>query len=224
MTPPPQERSVESSLAKFDSLAAGYTEHDYADPARYFARRAEVATRLGPPLPSGATILDLPCGDANMAGPLLALGYRYRGVDGSAAMIEEARRRLGERVPLEVALMDEFEPAEPVDMTLCLRAFYYAPDRRAFFRRVAAYTTTKFVFDFDPRTYDRGELESDLRASGFGEPVMAPFFLPQQVKVPGPVRSALRALEHAGPVARAALHVRGIWFVAASPAASPART
>ena len=214
------KRDVETSLAKFDGLAAGYTDHDYADPERYFARRAEVATQLGPPLPPGATILDLPCGDANMAEPLLGLGYRYRGVDGSEAMIEEARRRLGDRVPLEIALMDAYEPADPVEMTLCLRAFYYAPDRRAFFRRVAGYTTTKFVFDFDPRTYDRGELERDLRASGFGELVMTPFFLPQQVKVPGVVRGVLRALEHAGPLARAALHVRGIWFCAASPGSS----
>ena len=67
-------------------------------------------------------------------------------------MIDEARARLGDRVPLDVALMDEYEPAEPVDMTLCLRAFYYAADRRAFLRRVAGYTRTKFVFDFDPRT------------------------------------------------------------------------
>ena len=156
-----------SQLEKFDRLAKGYTDHDYADPGRYTVRRAEVATRLGPPLWPGATVLDLPCGDANMAEPLLALGYRYRGVDGSAARIEEARARLGDRVPLDVALMDEYEPDEPVDMTLCLRAFYYAADRRAFFRRVAGYTRTKFVFDFDPRTYDRAELLSDLRASGF---------------------------------------------------------
>jgi SAM-dependent methyltransferase len=213
-----------NALEKFDRLAPGYTEHDYADPARYTARRAEVATRLGPPLGAGATILDLPCGDANMAGPLLALGYAYRGVDGSAAMIDEARRRVGDRVPLEVALMDAYEPEQPVDMTLCLRAFYYAADRRAFFRRVAGYTRTKFVFDFDPRTYARSDIERDLRASGFGALELRPFFLPQQVAVPGPLRSALKGLEHTGPIARAALRVRGIWFVAASPAASPEGT
>jgi len=209
-----------SQLEKFDRLAKGYTDHDYADPGRYTARRAEVATKLGPSLWPGATVLDLPCGDANMAEPLLALGYRYRGVDGSAAMIEEARARLGDRVPLDVALMDEYEPDEPVDMTLCLRAFYYAADRRAFFRRVAGYTRTKFVFDFDPRTYDRAELLSDLRASGFAGLTLRPFFLPQQVAVPGLAFAALRGLEHTGPLARAALRVRGIWFVAATPAAS----
>jgi hypothetical protein len=114
--------------------------------------------------------------------------------------------------------MDEYEPAEPVEMTLCLRAFYYAADRRAFFGRVAGYTRTKFVFDFDPRTYAKHELEWDLRASGFAALEFRPFFLPQQFKVPAPVRAALQALEHAGPLARAALRVRGIWFCAAIPA------
>jgi SAM-dependent methyltransferase len=207
-----------SAIDKFDRLARGYSGHDYADPTRYFERRARVATELGPPLGAGATILDLACGDANMAEPLLALGYRYRGVDGSPEMIAEARRRLGDRVPLEHALIDEYEPREPVDMTLCLRAFYYPADRHAFFRRVAGYTRTKFVFDFEPRTYDRDELVRELRRAGFDEIDLRPFFLPQRVRVPAPARAALRALEHGGPLARAALKVRGIWFCAATPA------
>lgn len=206
-----------SELEKFDRIAPGYSERDYADPSRYAARRAEVATELGPPLAPGATILDLACGDANMAEPLLALGYRYRGVDGSSGMIEEARRRLGDRVPLEVSLMDEYEPPEPVDMTLCLRAFYYPADRQAFLRRVAGYTRTKLVFDFNPRAQSRAEIEFDLRAAGFGNLELRPFFLPQLHGVAGPVRAALTALEHGGPFARAALRVRGIWFCAAWP-------
>ena len=52
----------------------------------------------------------------------IALGYRYRGVEGSAEMIAAARERLGDSVPLEVSLMEDYEPPEPVDMTLCLRA------------------------------------------------------------------------------------------------------
>jgi SAM-dependent methyltransferase len=162
-------------------------------------------------------VLDLACGDANMAEPLLALGYRYRGVDGSEAMIAEARSRLGERVPLETALIDRYEPPEPVDLTLCLRAFYYPVDRLDFFRRVAGYTRVKFVLDFDPRAFDRRELVADLRGAGFERVVLRPFFLPQRVAVPAPARALLAALEHAGPLARAALHVRGIWFCAASP-------
>jgi len=207
---------VNKAIEKFDRLARGYSAHDYADPGRYSDRRAEVAIAVGPPLASGATVLDLACGDANMAEPFLARGFRYHGVDGSAAMIAEARGRLGDRVPLDVARIDEYDPPEPVDMTLCLRAFYYPDDRRAFFRRIAEYTRIKFVFDFDPRVYDRGELERDLRAAGFTGIDLKPFFLPQRVAVRAPVRAALAALEHTGPLARAALRVRGIWFCAAS--------
>jgi hypothetical protein len=212
-----------SAIEKFDRLARGYAAHDYADPARYSARRAEVALALGPNLAPGSTVLDLACGDANMAEPLLARGLRYRGVDGSAAMIEEARARLGGTVTLDVARLDEYEPPEPVDLTLCLRAFYYAVDRGAFFRRIASYTRVKFVFDFDPRAYDRIALVRDLHASGFGRVELRPFFLPQRAAPPAPLRAALLALEGAGPLARAALKVRGIWFCAASPAL-PART
>jgi SAM-dependent methyltransferase len=213
-----------SQIPKFDRLARGYREHDYADPERYARRRALIAVATGPPLPRGATVLDLACGDANMAEPLIELGFAYRGVDGSAEMIAEARRRLGEAVPLEVALLDEYEPHDPVDMTLCLRAFYYPTDRRAFFRLVAGYTRTKFVFDFDPRVYARRELLADLRAGGFDRVDLRPFFLPQRVAVPWPFRAALTALDHGGPLARAALRVRGIWFCAATPSPSSARS
>jgi methyltransferase family protein len=209
-----------SAIEKFDRLARDYAARDYADPARYAARRADVALALGQSLPPGATVLDLACADANMAEPLLARGLRYRGVDGSAAMIEEARARLGETVPLEVSPMDEYEPPEPVDLTLCLRAFYYPPDRAAFLRRVASYTRVKLVFDFEPRVFDRETLVRELRENGFERVELRPFFLPQRVAAPAPIRAALLALERSGPFARAALRVRGIWFCAAMPAAS----
>jgi hypothetical protein len=122
-------------------------------------------------------------------------------------------------VRLEVARMDEYVPPEPVDLTLCLRAFYYPDDRAAFFRRVAGYTRIKFVFDFDPRVYDRATLVDELTASGFGRVELRPFFLPQRVAPPAPLRAALLALERAGPLARVALRARGIWFCAAIPAA-----
>ena len=195
--------------------AAATRTHDYADPVALHGPagrgRDRARARRSPP---GATVLDLPCGDANMAEPLLALGYRYRGVDGSAAMIEEARARLGERVPLDVALMDEYEPAEPVDMTLCLRAFYYAADRRAFFRRVAGYTRTKFVFDFDPRTYDaRRDRARPARERLRRARCCSRSSCRSSTPCPAPVRGALRRSSSTGPLARAALRVRGIWFV-----------
>jgi SAM-dependent methyltransferase len=211
-------------IEKYEGLARGYSAREYADPARYAERRAEVTVRLGPEPPPHSSVLDLACGDANMAEPLLARGFRYVGVDGSAAMLEEARARLGDSVPLELARIEEYEPAAPVDVTLCLRTFYQPVDRRAFFRRVAGYTRLKFVFDFEPRVFDRAEIEEDLLAGGFARVWMRPFFLPQRVAVPAPVRSALIALEHSGPLARTALRVRGVWFCAAEPSTSPART
>ena len=211
-----------SRLEKFDRLARGYSARDYADPVRYGRRRVEVALALAAPLRAGATVLDLACGDGNLAEPLVELGYRYRGVDGSAAMIEEARARLGDRVPFEVGLLEEYEPPEPVDVTLCFRAFYYPPDRRRFFARVAGYTRNRFVFDFDPRVYEHAAIDADLRAVGFAQIAYRPFFLPQRVAAHAPLRTALTALEHTGPLARIALHVRGIVLCAATP--SPART
>jgi SAM-dependent methyltransferase len=211
-------------IQKYEGLARGYSAREYADPARYAERRTEVTLRIGQEPPRHATVLDLACGDANMAEPLLARGFRYMGVDGSAAMLEEARTRLGDSVPLELARIEEYEPPAPVDLTLCLRTFYQPVDRRAFFRRVAGYTKVKFVFDFEPRVFDRAQIEEDLLASGFGRVWMRPFFLPQRVAVPAPVRGALMALERAGPLARTALRVRGVWFCAAEPSTSPART
>ena len=206
------------ALDKFDRLARGYSSHDYADPSRYTARRARVATGLGPPLAPGATVLDLACADANMAEPLLALGYRYRGVDGSAGMIDEARKRLGDRVPLDVALMDEYEPPEPVDMTLCLRAFYYPADRVAFLRRVAGYTTTKVVFDFNPRALAAAGIERDLRAAGLELTARRAYLLPQSIRLPGAAASAVRAIERVEPLAALVLRARGQWLYAAVPA------
>lgn len=203
-------------IEKFDRLARGYAAHDYADPAVYAARRAQVATALGPALPAGASVLDLACGDANMAEPLLALGLRYRGVDGSAAMIAEARARLGGRAELEVGLLEEYVPPEPVEMTLCLRAAYYAADRVAFFRRVAGYTLVKFVFDFRPVVHDTASVLADLRAAGFGGIELRPFLLPQSRRLPGAALPLVSALERTGPVASLVTRRYGRLFCAAA--------
>ena len=208
-----------SVIDKFDRLASGFSAREYGDPARYAARRARAAVELGPPLSAGATVLDLACGDGIMAEPLLALGLRYRGVDGSAAMVVEARSRLGDQVPFEVGTLEAYEPPEPVDMTICLRTIYSLEDPRPVFERIAGYTRVKFVFDFDPRAGDRDRIVRDLRSSGFGDVVLRPFLLPQRVALPSPLRAALYGLERIGPLARAALRVRGIWFCAATPSA-----
>ena len=145
-----------SIVDKYDGLADGFSEHDYADPARYAARRAELVVELGPRLRAGR----------DRARPRLrrrdpwhsrSLGYglRYAGIDASEGMVEAAAAR-NPGVPFAVARIEDYEPPEPVDATLCLRAFYYPADRVAFFRHVAGYTRRKFVFDFRPRAHSRG--------------------------------------------------------------------
>ncbi len=86
---------------------------------------------------------------------------------------------------------------------------------------MAAYTRVKFVFDFDPRAQDRAEIVAELgRGCGLCARSSCGLFFLQAAagrRAGLWLRVALEALEHSGPLARAALHVRGIWFCAAYP-------
>jgi hypothetical protein len=204
------------STAKYDAQAEGWTEDAYADPSGYLARRAELVVSLGPPLRPGDTVLDLACGDAGLAEPLLRRGLRYLGVDLSAPMVEAARRRVGDHAEIALADLNAYVPPEPVACTTCFRALYYARDRRAFFRHVAGYTSRKLVFDLNPRQYRVEDVAGDLDAAGLERVELHPFFFPQRHGLPRPVASALRAAERSGPLARALLRVRFSYLVSAS--------
>ena len=133
-------------------------------------------------------MLDLACGDAGLAEPLLASGLRYLGVDLSAPMVEAARRRVGDRAEIVLADLNDYEPPEPVACTTCFRAVYYARDRRAFFRHVAGYTERKLVFDLNPRQYRVEDVVGDLKAAGLARVELHPFFFPQRHGLPGAAR------------------------------------
>lgn len=200
---------------QYDRAAERWTQEAYADPAAYLARRAAVVIELGPPLRPGELVLDLACGDGGLGAHLLERGLGYRGVDASEAMVEAARRRLGERAPVELGDLNDYEPPEPVAATTVFRALYYAHDRLAFFRRVAGYTGRKLVFDLNPRQYRVADVLAELREAGFGDVALRPFFVPQTRGLPQPCVAVLRALERVGPVARLALRVRFTYLVAA---------
>jgi SAM-dependent methyltransferase len=200
---------------KYDRLAERYSEHDYADPTTYARRRAQVIARLGPPLRAGQSVLDLACGDGVMAQPLVARGLVYSGVDRSAAMIHAARAR-NPGLTFALAELDEYEPPEPVDCTICLRAFYYARHRAAFFARVRAYTRVKLVFDIRPQVYDVDEIMAELHRAGFAQIELRPFLLPQSRALPPPLRTPVYALEASGGPARLVLRRYGSVFCAAS--------
>jgi SAM-dependent methyltransferase len=201
---------------QYDVAAEGWSDEQYADSGSYLRHRAEVVVALGPRLVPGDSLLDLACGDAGLAEPLLEHGLRYEGVDLSTAMVDAARKRLGGRAEIHLADLNDFAPARPVRATTCFRAVYYARDRRELFRHVAAYTEKKFVFDLNPRQYRLEDIRADLAAAGLTRIELRPFFSPQRVGLPRPVASALRAAERSGPLARLALRYRFTYMVAAS--------
>jgi len=188
-----------------------WTDRAYADPVPYLRHRARLVVSLGPRLEQGDRLVDLACGDGGLADFLP--GIEYLGVDSSPERIEEAASK-GRTIV--AADLNDFVPERPVTATTLFRALYYTRDRRAFFAHVAGYTERKLVFDVNPRQYAVGDVVADLRAAGWPDVAMRPFFVPQTRALPRPVGAALVAAERSGPLARLALRVRFTYLVAAS--------
>ena len=161
-------------------------------------------------------MLDLACGDAGLAEPLLDAGFRYVGVDLSEPMVEAARRRVGDRAQIVLADLNDYRPPAPVACTTCFRAVYYARDRGELFDQIAGYTEQKLVFDLNPRQYRVEEVVADLKAAGLERVELHPFFFPQRHGLPRPLAAALRAAERSGPLARVLLRARFSYLVSAS--------
>jgi SAM-dependent methyltransferase len=202
------------SAEKYDRLAEGFSEREYADPVAYAARCARVICACSPRLSPGGHVLDLACGDGLMAAALVARGLRYTGVDASARMVEASRVR-HPALTFTAARIEEFDPPEPVDTTICLRAFYYPEERLRFFSRVATYTMGTFVFDLRPGFCDPGPVVHDLRAAGFSSVALRPFFMPQMRHVPSVASPLLTGLEASGPLARLLVRRVGRFFCVA---------
>lgn len=200
---------------KYARKAADWSDAEYADARAYLAHRAELIASLGVPLDPGDEVLDLACGDGGLGAFLLERGLRYAGVDAEPAMVEAARRRLGDVAVIEQGDLNLYEPPRPVAATTVFRAIYYASDRRAFFARVAGFTGRKLVFDLNPRQYRVGDVVAELLGSGFARVELRPFFVPQTRRLPGPAIVVLKAAERTGPLARLALHARFTYVVAA---------
>jgi SAM-dependent methyltransferase len=203
-------------VTKYAGKAEEWTERQYADAASYLAHRADLIVTLGPRLEPGDEVLDLACGDGGLGELLLARGLRYRGVDVTPEMVEEAQRRLGDRAEIVLGDLNDYAPPAPVAATTVFRAIYYARDRAAFFRHAASFTEKKLVFDLNPRQYRVEEVLVDLHGAGFHSVALRPFFVPQTVALPQPAVAAARALERSGPLARLALRFRFTYLVAAA--------
>jgi Methyltransferase domain len=195
------------TTAKYAPLAERWSG-SYADVQYYYSHRAAIVLSLGPELHAGDRVVDLACGDAGLAEPLLARGLSYTGVDGSSAMVDAARRRLGSRGEVKLADLNQFRPTEPVAATLCFRAIYYAADRLSFFKHTAGYTQKKLVFDLNPRQYALARVREDVLRAGFDGFAARPFFIPQTRRLPPRVRRLFVAAEHSEVLARLLLRYR----------------
>jgi SAM-dependent methyltransferase len=204
-----------TGTGKYDVAAEGWSDEQYADSAAYLGHRAALIVALGPMLEPGDTVLDLACGDAGLAEPLLDAGLRYVGVDLSGPMVEAAGRRVGERAEILEGDLNTFVPPSPLQATTCFRAIYYAHDRRAFFSHVAAYTEKKLVFDLNPRQYPVADVRADLLAAGFDRLLLRPFFVPQTVAPNAVTAWSLRRAEQTGAVARLVLRMRFTYMCSA---------
>ena len=195
--------------------AEGWTDAEYADARAYLDHRAELIATLGAPLRAGDEVLDLACGDGGLGEHLLARGLAYTGIDAEPAMVDAARRRLGDRATIGVGDLNSFVPERPVAATTVFRAIYYAHDRAAFFARASRFTERKLVFDLNPRQCAVDLVVAELEEAGFGRVVLRPFFVPQTQRLPGPAVALAKAAERTGPLARLALRARFTYLVAA---------
>jgi SAM-dependent methyltransferase len=195
--------------------AADWSDAAYADARAYLAHRADLIASLAVALDPGDEVLDLACGDGGLGTFLLERGLRYAGVDAEPAMVEAARRRLGDAAAIVQGDLNLYEPPRPVAATTVFRAIYYARDRRAFFARVAGFTERKLVFDLNPRQYRVDDVVTDLRDAGFERVELQPFFVPQTRRLPVSAIGLLKAAERTGGLARLALRARFTYVVAA---------
>ncbi|MGN6276127.1 MAG: class I SAM-dependent methyltransferase [Solirubrobacterales bacterium] len=113
--------------------------HRLAKPQEEWAR--QVLERL--PLQGDERVLDAGCGSGRVTRMLLERLPRGRviGVDGSQAMIDEARANLeqwGERVDLRVGDLLDLQLDEPVDAVFSNATFHWIPDHPTLFGRLRA--------------------------------------------------------------------------------------
>lgn len=111
--------------------------HDLAAPHQAWG--AAILERL--PLEGDETVLDLGCGTGRVTAQLLErLGAdgRVIGIDGSARMVEEAARRLGDdpRASFEQQDLLELTVADPADAAVSSATFHWIKDHDTLFARI----------------------------------------------------------------------------------------
>ena len=110
------------------------TYDEVSDPQ--FEWGMEVLERLE--LRGDETVVDAGCGSGRVTEQLLERlpGGRVIAVDGSEAMVEKAKERLGDRADYLVSDLVELRLPEPVDMVFSTATFHWIGDHDALFRQI----------------------------------------------------------------------------------------
>lgn len=132
MSDPETSRAINTGPREWDAE----TYDAVSDPQ--FEWGTEVLERLE--LNGDETVLDAGCGSGRVAAELLKRLPRGRliAVDGSAAMIEKAKERLGSDVTYVVADLAELEVEQPLDLVFSTATFHWIVDHERLFARLHA--------------------------------------------------------------------------------------
>lgn len=190
--------ATEELVVKYDRLAATYSSR-YRDPGAIAARQLALALRWGAPPPQGGRVLELGCSDGFVTAELARAGFGVTAVDLSPGMVAAARERLlrqGLAADFRVTPVEAFRPEARFDVTLGLMwtFFGYLHDPVPVLRRLAD-GSNKVLVDVNPRQLSVRAAVHAMRAAGFRTVDWRPFFLPQRVRVPGALRTALEIAE-----------------------------
>ena len=116
------DRALVDTQHAFDGVAEGYHRSNAENPLLCAMRERTLAAVTAYVKP-GATLLNLGCGPGTDDEVLARAGYRITAIDSSAAMVDEARRRiaragLGDRVRVHCLGIQELDrlPAETFDV------------------------------------------------------------------------------------------------------------
>ena len=191
--------------------AEGWSDEQYADSGGVPRHRAALIVALGPPLAPGDTVLDLACGDAGLAEPLLDARAPLRR---RRPLRADGRRRPGAVSVTRAEILDgdlnEFVPPAPVQATTCFRAIYYARDRRGVLpaRRGVHREEARLRPESAPVPRRRGRAPTS-RPPASAQVELRPFFSPQRVSLARPLAAALRARGALGPARPACARASG---------------
>jgi ubiquinone/menaquinone biosynthesis C-methylase UbiE len=110
-------------IAAYDVGAAAYDQHEYP-----WDLQREWVTRVLRLIPPGGMVLDAPCGTGKYFALVAAAGHRVAGVDQSAGMLAQARRR-GIAFSLEHTALQDLSYTREFDAVLTIDAMEnIAPD------------------------------------------------------------------------------------------------